>query len=205
MENSAKLTQWLNSFNEFISEQSWFQQIKAKWDELDSKSRGYLKTGAFAGLGLLLLFILLTSVWSVHSLKAELSEKTELLNTIQNANDEMRKLRDTTPVAAAGDATGNWNSYFESIAGTVGIDKPAMTIADKPMTDKGPSDLAKESHFEIALKHVGIRQAVRLAFFLESGTRPVKLRSFTVDTKADPTGFLDATLAVSAFTLNSKQ
>ena len=60
-------------------------------------------------------------------------------------------------------------------------------------------DQAKEAMFDLKLKHVTIRQVVRYAFFLESGGKPVKLRNLTIDTKGDPSGYLDATLAVSGF------
>ena len=48
---------------------------------------------------------------------------------------------------------------------------------------------------------MNIKQVVRYAASLESGSRPIKLRNLLIDTKTDPSGYLDATLALSAFTL----
>ena len=36
--------------------------------------------------------------------------------------------------------------------------------------------MSKESLFDLSIKHVSVKQVVRLAYFLENGSRPVKLR-----------------------------
>ena len=75
-----------------------------------------------------------------------------------------------------------------------------MTVsAEKPGAS---GEVAKESLFDLSLKKVSIRQVVKLAYFLESGSQPVKLRNLSIDTNADASGYLDATLSVSTFTLN---
>ncbi len=50
---------------------------------------------------------------------------------------------------------------------------------------------------------MNLKQLVQYAFTLENGTRPVKLRHMTVDTGEDPSGYLNATLSVSTFSLAS--
>ncbi len=199
-ETSSTLTDALN-------EQVWFQELKGKWEDLDPQSKTNLKLASI-GIGLLSIFLLiLTTIWNVHSLKQELAEKRNLLNVIQTANDEIRRLRDTVPSleAEGGSGAGSeknsgpWSSYFESTAGGAGFEKASLSVSpEKPGT---ASEQSKEMLYELNLKHVNIKQIVRYAFSLENGQRPVKLRNLLIDTKGDPSGYLDATLSVSAFSM----
>lgn len=195
---SNKIQEWKDNFIEKLNEQIWFQELKGKWEELDPQSKTNLKFGGF-GLGVLVTLIFtFTFIWNVHSLKKELSEKRALLSTIQNANDEVRRLRENIPNVGLEDR-GPWTNYFETLAGTAGFDKSSINISqEKPGAS---TDQTKESLFDISLKHLNIKQIVRYTFALESGQRPIKLRNLQIDTKNDPNGYLDATLAVSAFSM----
>src|SRR6185437_13393945 len=109
--------------------------------------------------------------------------KKELLSMIQSANQEIRGLRASGVPQEIPPASGPWNTYFEQIAGNAGIDKANLTVSAEK--EGPPSDLAKESFFDLSLKKSTIRQAVKFAYFLESGMRPVKLRGLSIDTNAD--------------------
>lgn len=205
MENESRLKQWKSSVFEFLSEQPFVQQLKTKWEELDPNSRQYLKVGGAGATVLLLLIFVISSVWSVHSLKKELNEKQELLSTIQTANEELRRLREVTsslPSAGGGSGVGAWPSYFETVGASTGIDKASLNVGDEKPGAEG--ETAKETLFDVSVKHVSIKQVVRYAFGLENGTRPVKLRNLSIDTKADPAGYMDATFSVSGFAMVNK-
>jgi hypothetical protein len=202
MENESRFQAWVSKINDKLSEQVWFQQLKQKWEELDQQSRMYLKVAA-AGASVLFVFIMMiSSIWSVHSLKNELAEKSDLLNTIQAANEELRNLRASNPSAEPqgdGGESPNWLPYFQNAASTVGIEQGSLDVSSpKPGAS---TDMAKESLFDINLKHVNVKQVVKYAFNLENGAKPIKLRNLLIDTKPDLSGYLDATLAVSAFNL----
>jgi len=199
MANSTKLSEWTSAAFESLNKYEWFQQIKARWEELDHQSRSYFKFAGFGFAFLMVIVILLSSIWSVHSLKVELSEKRSLLNVIQSANDEMRRLKDAAPNAGQASRDGGpWSSYFETLASTAGVDKGSISVSsEKPGTS---NEQTKEALFDVTLKHVNIKQVIRYAFSVENGQRPVKLRNLQIDTKSDPTGYLEATLALSAFT-----
>jgi hypothetical protein len=205
MESESKFKEWISSATDFVNEQAWFQEIKTKWEELDPQSRMYLKFAASGAGVLIVFFILLSSLWSVHSLKSELLEKRALLTMVQNATDELKKLKESTAgggFSASAESTGGtpgWNPYFESTAGSAGVDKASLSIQGEKTG--ASSDQSKESLFDLTLKHVSIKQVVRYAFMLESGQRPVKLRNLLIDTHGDRAGYMDATLSVSAFTL----
>lgn len=202
MENKSTFGRWMGSAGEWLQEQPWFQQLKASWDELDPQSRLYLKTASFVVAIALVVGFSANFVWSVHRLKRELGDKTELLQTLQNANNELRRLKETTSAlttTAAAPAKENWATYLSNVAGGAGIGKETLTVSDEK---KGAgSEQLKEALIEVTVKKVNIRQLVRYAFQLENGTRPVKLRNLLIDTHSDLSGYLDATLSVSAFSL----
>jgi hypothetical protein len=206
MDANSRFGQFFSRLGEKIADQTWYQQLKAKWDELDQQSRTYLRGATIVGSLLLVIFILFTGWWGVRSLRKEVSEKNDILTMLQSANEELRKLKETIPFGATTRAeTGAvaWPSYFENTATTAGMDKTAISVSQEKQGSK--SDLAKESMFDISLKHVNIKQIVRFSFTLENSPRPVKIRNISIDTKNDPEGYMDATLAVSGFTLTQNE
>ena len=204
MESDSRFHLWLTSISDWLNEQAWFQELKTKWEELDPQSRVYLKAATAGGTLLLTLIVVISSIWSVHSLKTELNDKQDLLTMIQSANEELRSLREQTAnsPAASGGPSGTWSNYFETVAANSGVDKSSMAVSDEAAGTT--TDMAKETLYDVSLKHVSIKQIVRYAFGLESGARPVKLRNLSIDTHADPAGYMDASLSVSAFAMITK-
>ncbi|MBC7692461.1 MAG: hypothetical protein H7222_11920 [Methylotenera sp.] len=204
MENNSKLSQILSQISDKISEQAWLQQIKSKWDELDPRARLYTGLGLAVGSVVLTLAFLLTSFLNVRAQKKELAEKQDLVQLIQTANDEMRVIRASGAGRFSGKSEGDsapWNPYFESTADAAGIAKENVAVGAEKVAPAATGATAsfKESLIDVNLKKVNIKQVVRYAVGLENGSRPVKLRNLTIDTQPDLSGYLDATLAVSAF------
>jgi hypothetical protein len=203
MPDLTRVTEALNGLIEKIVNQPWFQELKSKWEELDPQSRMSLKLAGVALSLVGLVFMIFSSIWSVYSLKKELKDKKVLSTLLQSANDEMLTLKSRAPSAPTTvnpDAVETpWSGYFEGIANSLSLDKTTVSIGQEKAGDS--SDESKEAIYEIGLKHVNIKQVVRFALALESGSRPVKIKNLTVDTKDDPTGYLDATLVLSSFTL----
>ena len=198
----SRFKEMLDSLVENLNNQVWYQQIKAKWEELDPKSKAYLRLASVGIALLLVVMAIMSSIWSVHQLKNELADKRGLLSSIQAANEEIDQLKEQLPaqpgVGKADKDSGPWAAYLESVANTLGLDKSSFTILSEKAGVSG--EQAKESHFEIALRHVNLKQIVRYAFTLESGSRPTKLRNLIIETKLDASGYLDATLSLSAYT-----
>lgn len=203
MESNSRIAAFFSNLGDKIAEQQWFQQLKAKWDELDAQSRLYLKA-AFAVFGTLFLAILIiSSIYSVYAVKKEYREKADLLLLLQNSNDEFRRLKETTSTATSGGgSSGPITPFLESQAVIASIDKSALSVG--PEKAGSSSDTIKESLVDVTLKHVNIRQIVRFSYNLENGSRPIKLRNLNIDTKSDPAGYMDATLSISVFTLINK-
>jgi len=210
MEENSRMRQLMNSISDWLDEQVWFQQLKAKWEELDPQSRLYVQFAGAGGSVLLVIFILFSFYWSVHKTKEELMAKSELLSMVSSAADELHTLQaSNSSLSAGGNPAGGapssnepWPAYFEATAGSAGISKGSLTVSDSKAGTT--SDIAKETLYDLSMKKVSIRQAVRLAQTLEAGARPVKLRNLTIDTQPDASGYLDATLSVSAFAMITK-
>jgi hypothetical protein len=193
-----------DQFSDSIKEQVWFQQIKGKYEELDPQSRTYLLLGSVGGGSLIVFLVLLYSLFSVHGLKTDLSEKNELLGSLQGWNDEIRKLREINQGAGSAPApTGTWADYLKSSAVTQGIDEANFAVGSQK--SGANTEIAKEDEIEVAIKHSPIKSIVLYAHTLEAGTRPVKVRSLAISNK-DAAGLADATYVLSAYTLipNSK-
>ena len=145
MASSGRVSQWFSSLSDRITEQEAFQQLKSKWEELDPQSKTYLRFLIGGVVGVSVIFFSLNFIWSVHSLKSEVSEKTELLSILQNANDELKRLKDlTSSLSSESKATGPWAPYFETLASSAGIEKTALNSS--PEKAGAPHDMSKGVH-----------------------------------------------------------
>ncbi len=199
MENESRFSQWFSRISERLADQPWFQQLRAKWDELDPQSRQYLRGGMIA-LGALLVFgTLLGSYWKVSSLKEELAEKQALLTLVRTTSDDVRRMKDLGGGLDAGG--GPWSAYLESQIQGSGIDLTTATVSPEKATPEssGGKSTIEEALIDVRLNKVNLKQLVRLAHSLEQGLRPVKIRSLTIETEPDLSGWLKASLALSAF------
>ena len=205
MESESRLKNMRNSISDKLQDQVWFQQTKAKWDELDQKTRVTIKYATMGTSVLLLLLLLFSSISSVQTKKQELEEKLALVHKIQNSQDELRKLKEITSGASAGDPSQTWSAYFESQAMQAGMDPATLKVSDEKVVAATPSkdsksEKPKESLMDVAIKKINLRQLVNFVYNLENGARPAKVRNLTVETQPDESGYLDVTVAVSAFT-----
>ncbi len=195
----STIGQWWSKTSEWLNEQSWFQQLKSQWDELDAQNRLYVQLVAAGAGALVVAYVIFGFISSVHRLRDEVNEKSELLTMLQSSNDELRRLKETSANVSGAASTEPWPAYFDGMANASGLAKDGYTISDpKPGAS---SDVSKEVLFDIVVKHASIRQVVKFAQALETGPRPVKLRNLTIDTIPDGTGYLDTQLSVSAFSL----
>lgn len=202
MENKSAMARFFSQLGDRISDQVWFQQLKTKWEELDQQSRHYIKIGVCAAGGFTVLVLVVSTALGVRAQKRELAEKNELISVLSSATEELGRLKESG-AASLSAGEGPWTGFIESAAQTAGIEPAKMTVSAEKAPDKAPaeSDKTKEALIDVSLKKVNIKQVVRFAFQLENGPRPVKVRNLAIDTQPDLTGWLDATVSVSAFTV----
>ena len=199
--SESRIGQLIERAKDWITQQTAYQQIREKWDSLDSESQRSLRLGGMAFGMLSAILITLGMMWSTHSLKNDVIEKQSLLGQLQGWTDEVRGLRDTTQgaVGRMTDLVGPWNVTIDQVATEAGIDKGALSVATEKVG--ATTDNAKETLLEIQLKQVSIKQIVNFAFKLESNPRILRLRQLSIQTKEDLTGYLDAVLQVAGYNL----
>lgn len=221
MENESRLSQALRSLSDKIQDQVWFQQLKVKWDELDSRTKVALKYIALIGSSVLIVGLVGTNLYTVAGKKHDIDERLGLISKIQSAQDELKRLKDITSRYSAGDDQP-WAEFLKSKAQPSGFDASIIEVVSEKIVSAAaipaPKDArsAKDSKttaatsglpgpeetvVESTVKHVNVRQLVRFVHEVENGGRTVKVRRLQIDTTPDETGFLDATLIVSAFKL----
>lgn len=198
----GRLQQLGTKVSDWLGEQEWFQELRSKWDELDPEKQLYVKIGGIAIVALGMVALVGSSLMSVNALKSDVSNKASLMAALQHASDELKRLKDSSGSANAASDTSPWSSYFETVLTSANIDPSAYELSNEKQGAKG--EQSRESLFDISLKHVTVKQVVRFANALEAGPRPVKLKTLEVDTKNDPTGYMDAKLSISAFKMASQ-
>lgn len=204
MEINAKISQNIERFSQWLSEQVWFQQIKDHWNDLDPEHRRIAQWAGTA-LGILTFVIWIGSIYfGVSSLKSELEDKNDLLSLLQHAQEEVQAIEKMTGVSPSdGESSGiarDWNSHFQSAASQAQIDSSKITVTPGASSDTHP--LVKEQLYDVALNRISIRQVTRFVYFVENG--PVKIRNFKMDTDGGE-GHVNLNLALSAFSLKTKE
>jgi hypothetical protein len=193
---------WQQSLDQ-LQEQQWYQQAKQQWDELDPQSKLYIKSSAILGVVVGVLIAVFSTILSVRQQRQDLAARLGLISYVESQSELLRRLRESNQNASGAGAAGPWNAYLEGVAAAAGIDKASLTLSpEKPGTQ---GDSTQETLIELSVKKVSIRNVVRLAQGLEAGARPVKVRHISIDTHADPEGYLDAQLALSAFVVKEAQ
>jgi hypothetical protein len=208
MEKESRISGLFRSLLDKIQDQVWFLQLKAKWDELDARSKMALKYFALIGGTVGTTIIVGLSLYNVARLRNEIDDKLALIQRIQSAQDEFRRLKEVTARLGGTDGAP-WSQFFQDKAQMIGLDpssvtvKPEQKVSAGSADDSGKSVGPEESVVEASVKKVNVRQLARYVHEIENGGRTVKVRRLQVDTKPDESGYLDATLIVSAFRMNN--
>jgi hypothetical protein len=225
MENESRFGRMFQTLSDKIQDQTWFQQGKVKWDELDARAKMAVKYTLLIGSAVGLTGLVGTSLYSVAAQKREIEEKLGLIQKIQSAQEELKRLKDvTTRFNGGGDQP--WSQFLQEKATPAGIDPSAVQVGtetvvasgaaapapsakspkgSKDAKDKDPAPTSaagpEETVVEATLKKINVRQLTKYLQEIENGGRTVKVRRLQVDTHPDESGYLDATVVVSAFRL----
>jgi len=216
MESDSRMKQALRSFSDKIQDQVWFQQLKVKWDELDARTKMALKTLSLIGGGALGIGLVGMNLYAVAQKKSEIDERMALIQKIQSAQDELKRLREVTSRLNGGD-TQPWAEFLQSKAAPAGFDATSIEVTSEKIVgvaaapapaakdakgknvEPAPATGPEETVIEASVKHVNVRQLTKFVHEVENGGRTVKVRRLQVDTNPDESGFLDASVNLSAF------
>lgn len=193
----------LHQASQWVQDQEWFQDLKGIWQKLDPQKQFYAQLG-LAGISLLFFIgLLLDSVWGVYQLKKEVNHKNQLVQLLENSQAELKRLKASLPRLAQegnGEAQESWPSYLEQIGQQQGISAPQIQVSQKSKLSAKTGQMDhQEVLFQVQLKKINIKQAVKYAFSVENGSKPAKIRNLQWQRFSDGSGYLDATLTLSTF------
>lgn len=180
--------------SESIASQVWFQELKTKWDQLDSAQQSMAKiggviTGVLAVIGVLVSFGL-----SAHGLKQDLKNKRELLKLLSQMSEESKPSSTESEASAQ---TLQWKKEIESITSRLMINTSQIEWKDeKRIASQNPAQL--ETWLEFKLNDIELRQLVKLSVAIETHQPPLKVRALNVDSSRSK-GKVLATFSVSGF------
>ncbi len=201
----SKIKNWFSEqgkkVTEALNEQPWFQELKSKWDALDSQVKTYTLYGATAFFSLLLCIFVLSAMIQSGETRGELNNKLELLSYIRKSQAEIRGLRGRGS-AAGGNSQENLSNYLKSLAGRSGIKNELVQVSADGAGKDG--ELSEESLFKMELTKVNVKQVTKLAYTLETSNSPLKVRHLDIQT-VGPDGYLKASIAVSGFKLKEQK
>lgn len=195
----AAINDFVKSASEWLTEQSWFDDLKMRWQDLDPRSRGTIKLGAL-GLGVVLSFLTMISVLSgVTSARSDYYARLEMAGTLDAATAELKSLKRRTGAETGGEMPTPWSEKFGRIATESSIDPSAMIVG--PETPGKQNELVKEGIFDLSFKNITIRQLVGFLIKLQTSGSPARLDAIEINT-VGAEGYLDAKTRVSALTVS---
>lgn len=195
--------------NDSIQDNAAFQQIKAKWDELDSKSRSILKIGS---LTLVLIFLVAGTIYfyqEVNHKKELIEERSDMVTRLQKSQEELKRLRESNPLSQSQASMDEpWTSFIESKIGAIGIPPDSMKIEPEKVIDhskeKNSADRPKETEVTGSFKKINVRQMVKLIHQLENGGRPAKVKRIQIETEPDESGYMNLSFTMIGYSFQKK-
>lgn len=221
MSDDSAFGRFTQRISDKLQDQVWFQQAKVKWDELDARSKMAVKYILLVSVSVCLVGGVGSYLYTVADKKHEIEEKLALIQKIQSAQDELRRLKDVTSRFSGG-GDQPWGQFIQEQATPAGISPESVKIVTESVVAGGaapapaPKSAAKgkektetppaaagpeETVVEASLERVNVRQLTKFVHAIENGGRTVKVRRLQVDAAPDESGYLTATVVVSAFRL----
>ncbi len=190
----------LDKLLEKIRDSEIYQQLKLKYDELDSQSKLYVNLGAVGGVVLAVFLSLVVSMAKLNGLKSEINEREELIGYLQRSSDQIKQLQAAQHNSHnQSDTSSPFGTLVNNSLQTLNIDPAKADVgSEHPGTQ---TKTATESLLDVKLTQVNLRQIQQLLFSLseQGALRSISIKDLTVDTKGDPSGWMDASFVVSTW------
>ncbi len=178
-----------------IKEQEWFQQLKSSYDQLPPEQQNYVRWGTTA-LGVFLsVYLTWGAILSANSAKDEYFQKQELVTLLNQASDEMKRLKGQNSGFSQG-AAQSWKAVFAGLAGQAALGADAVEVTKE--TPGATLSVIQETLLEVNVKNAPLRQLVQFTYQIEHGNPPMKLKGLSVQ-GGSPDGLLSATLNISGY------
>ncbi len=184
-----------NSFLEKVKEQEFYQTLLNSYQQLSPEQQNYVKWGSVGGSLLVLMYF----SWGIYSdsssMKSEYFDKQEVLQLVNQAGDEMRRLKGKNS-GFSQSTTQNWKAVFQNLASSQGVPPESVEIVKE--TAGAMQSMIQESLLDVQFKGIQLRPLTQLVYQIEHGTPPMKLKGMQVEGNAGD-GTLNAKLFISGY------
>ncbi len=199
-EKLSKLKASLGELWEKIKDSEAYLQAKAKYDELDPQTRLYINLGIIGAVLLVVVISVVGGVAKVNGLANDIDRREELIGYLQISADNLKQFKEKQEAARGNaDVSSPLPTFVENVSTTTGLNPEKLVLGlEKPGQEMKE---AKEALIEVKLTQINLKQLTRLLFNLtdQGSARNLNIRDLTVDTKGDPTGYLDASFMVATY------
>lgn len=187
----AKFQQFLQS----MKDQEWYQQIQNGYQQLSPEQQSYLKWGGISASLIAFLYLTWSVVQNSSSIKNEYYQKQELVQSLSQASDEIRRLKgQSMGISQSGSA--NWKSSLQALAINQGLQPDSVEVLKE--SPGNTQNVIQETLLEIQVKGITIRPLVQMLFQMEHAQPPMKLKGMYIETGASE-GLLNAKLNLSGY------
>jgi hypothetical protein len=201
-ELASSLKSSLQKIGEQIRESESYQQIKAKYDELDAQTKLYVNLAVVAGCALVVFSTVLAGMAKVSSLKSDVNDREELIGSLERSADTIRQLKaQQSSSRGSADANSPLASFVENVGINSNLDRGKMDIGAERDAPNDPANKdAIESLVDVKISQINVRQLTRFLFNLvdQGAVRSLNIKDLSVDTK-DASGYIDASVTVAAY------
>jgi type II secretory pathway component PulM len=205
------LSKSVTQLGEKIADSRFFKPIQTSLDEMEPKTRQQLSLLAYVLFFFGSLYFLYTQWDQSHTLSLDIQSKQELTSSIQQSAQELKSLKEQSGEAAFGSPIV-LKSFLTDISENTGIstesmdaknEKPAPAAASTNKDQDKNKTKPIETFADLILTKVNVKQLQKFLYEVENKGHPIKIRNLKIETEADQSGYLNATVAISYFTLPS--
>lgn len=189
----------LAEFWDKIQQSEAVQQLRAKYDELDSQAKIYVNLGVFALIVITIFSSIVLWMMSLNDIKRQLEEKDTLIGYLHDMASQIQALKAKQSMESA-QSYASLAAWVDRVIQNSGLDSSKFKVSAEKNT---PYDKTLTEHFiEIEMTQLNLRQISRILYEFSHGESGLKIniKDLNMNTQADPTtGYIDAKLTLSAF------
>ncbi len=187
-----------NKFQQFLSsmkEQEWYQQLQNTYQQLSPEQQNYLKWGSVSISLIFSFYITWNIVKSSNAIKDEYYQKQELVQSLNQASDEIRRLKGQS-MGFSQSTSANWKTTVQSLVAAQGLQPDAVELMKE--TSGISQNVIQETLLEVQVKGITVRPLVQLLYQMEHAQPPMKLKGINIESGASD-GLLNAKLNLSGY------
>jgi len=160
-----------------LNESLWFQEIKTRWENLESFKKNLILFIILSVFILLSLMGTFSARWKIHKLKKEVDEKTALIQWMHGVYQQANQFKHYIPTNSF-QKTQSWQTYFQTLGKPVGIQEIEIQTLKKnpaPFQQK-----IQQTHLKLKIEDATLEQIIQYLLAVENGSKPVQLKNLTI-------------------------